>query len=133
MCLGYIYGEICVSDICPRVAYVLPKCRFISVSVNFEQTHMSYFRQGHTKILYDFEACMHFVYNPFACYTVQSVMKVSGWKVERYMQSAVMDMYANNRTRIRCPCARCNEGVLLDPFDHGTLKAHLLMNGFMDV
>ena len=48
------------------------------------------------------------------------------------MQSAVMDMYANNRTRIRCPCARCKEGVLLDPFDRGTLKAHLLMNGFMD-
>ena len=23
---------------CPRVAYVLPKCRFISVSANFEQT-----------------------------------------------------------------------------------------------
>jgi hypothetical protein len=59
-------------------------------------------------------------------------MKVSGWKVERYMQSAVMEMYANNRTRIRCPCARCKEGVLLDPFDRGTLKAHLLMNGFMD-
>ena len=76
---------------------------------------------------------MHYLfYNPFACYTVQSVMKVSGWKVERYMQSAVMDMYANNRTRIRCPCARCKEGVLLDPFDRGTLKAHLLMNGFMD-
>ena len=48
------------------------------------------------------------------------------------MQSAVMDMYANNQTRIRCPCARWKEGVLLDPFDHGTLKAHLLMNGFMD-
>ena len=76
---------------------------------------------------------MHYLFhNPFACYTVQSVMKVSGWKVERYMQSAVMDMYANNRTRIRCPCARCKEGVLLDPFDRGTLKAHLLMNGFMD-
>ena len=59
-------------------------------------------------------------------------MKMSGWKVEWYMQSVVMDMYANNRTRIRCPCARCKEGVLLDPFDRGTLKAHLLMNGFMD-
>ena len=48
------------------------------------------------------------------------------------MQSVMMDMYANNRTRIRCSCARCKEGVLLDPFDRGTLKAHLLMNGFMD-
>ena len=48
------------------------------------------------------------------------------------MQSAVMDMHANNRTRIRCPCTRCKEGVLLDPFDRGRLKAHLLMNGFMD-
>ena len=46
------------------------------------------------------------------------------------MQCAVMDMHANNRTRIRCPCARCKEGVLLDPFDHGTLKAHLLMSGY---
>ena len=43
-----------------------------------------------------------------------------------------MGMYANNRTRIRCPCARCKEGVLLDPFDRGYLKVHLLMNGFMD-
>ncbi|XP_044434870.1 uncharacterized protein [Triticum aestivum] len=60
------------------------------------------------------------------------VMKVSGSKVERYLQSVVMDMYANNRTKIRCPCTRCKEGVLLDPFDRGTLKAHLLMNGFMD-
>jgi hypothetical protein len=59
-------------------------------------------------------------------------MKVSGWKVERYLQSAVMDMYANNRTRIRCPCKRCKEGVLLDPFALGSLKAHPLMNGFMD-
>src|SRR3989337_3153024 len=76
---------------------------------------------------------MHYLfYNPFPCYTVQSVMKVSGWKVERYMQSAMMDKYANNWTRIRCPCTRCKEGVLLDPFDHGSLKAHLLMNGFMD-
>ena len=48
------------------------------------------------------------------------------------MQSAVMAMYANNRTRIRCSCARCKEGLLLDPFYHGTLKAHLVMNGFMD-
>ena len=54
---------------------------------------MSIFRQGHAKNLYDFEACMHYLFcNPFACYTVQSVMKVSGWKVERYMQSAVVDM-----------------------------------------
>jgi hypothetical protein len=59
-------------------------------------------------------------------------MKVSGRKVERYMQSAMMDMYANNRTRIRCPCTRCKEGVLLDPVDGGSLKAHLLMYGFMD-
>jgi hypothetical protein len=42
-----------------------------------------------------------------------------------------MDMYANNRTGIRCPCTRC-KGVILDPFDRGSLKAHLLMNGFMD-
>ena len=33
---------------------------------------------------------------------------------------------------IRCPCAIFKEAVLLDPFDRDTLKAHLLMNGFMD-
>ena len=33
-----IYMERFVRVTCPRVAYVLPKCRFISVSVNFEQT-----------------------------------------------------------------------------------------------
>ena len=59
-------------------------------------------------------------------------MKVSGRKVERYLQSAVMDMYANNRTGIRCPCTRYKGGVILDPFDRGSLKAHVLMNGFMD-
>src|SRR4051812_2281760 len=76
---------------------------------------------------------MHFLfYNSFACYTVQSLIKVSGWKVEQYMQSVVMDMYENNRTRIICPSARCKEAVLLDPFDRGTLKAHMLMNGFID-
>src|SRR3990170_4584213 len=106
---------------CPRVAYVLPKCRFIFISVNSEQTRYVLFLG---KVMPNFymtlmHACMHFVYNHFACYTVQSVMKVSGWKVERYMQSVVMDMYANNRTMIRCPCPRCKEGVLLDPFAHG--------------
>ena len=59
-------------------------------------------------------------------------MKVSGSKVERYLQSTVMDMYANNQTGIRCLCTRCKEGVILDPFEKGTLKAHLFMNGFMD-
>ena len=34
----YVYMERFVLVTCPRVAYVLPKCRFISVSVNFEQT-----------------------------------------------------------------------------------------------
>ena len=29
-------------------------------------------------------------------------------------------------------CTLCIEGVLLDPFDCGSLKAHLLTNGFMD-
>ena len=33
---------------------------------------------------------------------------------------------------VRVQDARGKEGVLLDLFDRGTLKAHLLMNGFMD-
>ena len=34
--------------------------------------------------------------------------------------------------RSDCPCTKCKEGVILDPFDGGSLKAHLLINGFMD-
>ena len=30
------------------------------------------------------------------------------------------------------PVCKMQGRVLLDPFDRGTLKAHLLMNGFMD-
>jgi hypothetical protein len=37
------------------------------------------FRQGHAKFLYDFDACMHFVYNPFACYTVHAVGHEGEW------------------------------------------------------
>ena len=59
-------------------------------------------------------------------------MKVNGRKVERYLQSVIMDMYANKRTQIRCLCTRCKEGVILDRFDHDSLKAHLLIGGFMD-
>ena len=57
MCLGYIYGEICASDM-PSSAYVLPKCRFISVSVNFEQTqYVLFLGKVMPKLyIYDFEA-----------------------------------------------------------------------------
>ena len=35
----YIWRDLCECDMpSDRVAYVLPKCRFISVSVNFEET-----------------------------------------------------------------------------------------------
>ena len=49
----------------------MPKCRFISVSVNSGQTQDLYarpiLREGHAKFLYDFDACMHF-YNQFVYY-----------------------------------------------------------------
>src|SRR5215216_539443 len=110
VCLGY--GEICVSDMPPSCLCFAEMSIYFRFGEFRANSICPIFRQGHGKNLYDFGACMHFVYNPFACYTVQSVMKVSGWNMERYMQSAVMDMSANNRTRIRCPCTRCKEGVL---------------------
>ena len=60
MCLGYIYGEICASVTCPLVAYVLPKCRFISVSVNFEQIqYVLFLGKVMPKLyIYDFGACI---------------------------------------------------------------------------
>ena len=93
MCVRY--GEICASDNMPPSCLCFAKMSIYFCFGKFQANSICpIIRQGHAKFLYDFDACMHFVYNPFACYTVQSVMKVSGWKVERYMQSVVMDMYA---------------------------------------
>ena len=94
---------------------------------------MPIFREGHAEFLYDFDVCicMH-GNNSFAYYTTQAIMKVSGRVVERWLRSAVQDMYLNNRTRVICPCRRCKGRVWLDPYDDGRVKAHLLMTGFMD-
>ena len=59
-------------------------------------------------------------------------MKVSGRAVKRWLQSMVQDMYLNNRSRIICLCRKCKLIVILDPFDRGSLKVHLLMHGFRD-
>jgi hypothetical protein len=60
MCVWDIYMERFVRVTCPRVAYVLPKCRFISVSVNFEQTQYVLFlgKVMPKFYIYDFEACI---------------------------------------------------------------------------
>src|SRR3954471_9690407 len=59
-------------------------------------------------------------------------MKVCGRMVDRYLRSAVDDMVEKNEKEILCPCRKCKEGVWLDPFKGGRLKAHLLRYGFMD-
>src|SRR3954466_13087981 len=59
-------------------------------------------------------------------------MKVCGKMVDRYLRSAVDDMVEKNEKEILCPCRKCKEGVWLDPFKGGHLKAHLLRYGFMD-
>src|ERR1041385_6882569 len=59
-------------------------------------------------------------------------MKVCGRMVNRYLRSAVDDMNEKNDKEILCPCKKCKEGVRLDPFKGGRLKAHLLRYGFMD-
>src|SRR5664279_3897003 len=64
-------------------------------------------------------------------HTLQAIM-VDGRIVEKLWACAVADMLQNKRKEIRCPCRKCKEKCLLDPFDGGHLKAHLLMYGFMD-
>ena len=58
----YIYMERFMLVTCPRVAYVLPKCRFISILVNFEQTqYVLFLGKVMPKLyiyIYDFEACI---------------------------------------------------------------------------
>ena len=69
-----------------RVAYVLPKCRFISVSANFGQTLYVLFLG---KVMPNFcmtlmHACMDaFIILLLINYTTQAIMKVSGTMVER--------------------------------------------------
>jgi hypothetical protein len=56
---------------------------------------------------------------------------MEGRIVSRYLASAVPDMIRNNRKEIRYPYKRCKQVTLMDPFS-GSLKAHLLLHGFMD-
>ena len=115
-----------------RVAYILPKCRFVSVLVNFGQTQYVLFLG---KVMPNFcmnlmHACMH-GHNSFA-YTMQAIMKVSGRMVERYWQSAVDDMYEKRLKDVLCSCRKCKGGVRLVLFKGGKFKARLLMHGSMD-
>src|SRR5664279_4268478 len=64
-------------------------------------------------------------------YTLQAIM-VDGRIVYKYLEAAVADMFENKRKEINCPCRKCKQECLIDPFVDGHLKAHLLMYGFMD-
>src|SRR4051812_6562660 len=91
------------------------------------------FRKGHAEFLYDFDMHMHAcVVIIFCIYNSQATMKVCGRMVNRYFRSAVDDMNEKNEKEILCPCKKCKEGIWLDPFKGGRLKAHLLRYGFMD-
>jgi hypothetical protein len=92
--------------------------------VNFWHSICPIFRKGHAEILYDLDGS-----NSLA-YTVQE-MTMNGRIVARFLASAVDDMIQNNRKEIRCPCRKCKQVCLIDPFS-GHLKAHLLMHDFMD-
>src|SRR5664279_3200703 len=64
-------------------------------------------------------------------YTLQAIM-VDGRIVNKYLASVVADMLQNKRKEINCPCRKCKQEILIDPFVDGHLRAHLLMYGFMD-
>lgn len=84
----------------------MPKCRFISVSMNSGQTldlYMSYFKEGHAEFLYDFDECTHF-YNQFVYYYRAELTMVTGTMVDRWLRSAVQDMKENSLTEVLCPC-----------------------------
>ena len=62
---------------------------------------------------------------------VGSMVIISEHVMNRYLKYATEDMLQNNRKEIRCPCRKCKNLGLLNPFT-GELLEHLLMRGFMD-
>ena len=51
--------------------------------------------------------------------------------VNKYLRYATEGMLRNNHKEIRCPCRKCKNLGLVNPFT-GDLLEHLLMRGFMD-
>lgn len=82
------------------------KYRFIFVSMNFGQTQYFLFLG---KVMPNFCMTLMHGYNSFA-YTTHA-MKVGGRMVDRYLGSAVADMYQNRRSDIKCQCRRCKEVI----------------------
>ena len=58
------------------------------------------------------------------------MIRMSSRVVDRYLAAATKDMIKNEETEIKCPCRKCKQKYLLNPFN-GILKGHLLANGFM--
>ena len=58
------------------------------------------------------------------------MIPMSSMVVARYLAAVMEDMIQNKEQEIRCPCRKCKQKYLLNPFD-GTLKGHLLAYGFM--
>ena len=58
------------------------------------------------------------------------MIRMSSRVVDRYLASATKDMIKNEETEIKCPCRKCKQKYLMNPFN-GILKGHLLANGFM--
>ena len=65
-------GEICASDMPPSCLCFAKMSIYFRFGEFRANSICPIVGQGYAKFLYDFDACMHFVYNPFACYTVQS-------------------------------------------------------------
>ena len=49
---------------------------------------------------------------------------------EGFLAFAVTHMYQKRAAKIRCPCSKCKNDVMYEPFN-GTVLAHLLANKFM--
>ena len=71
--------EICASDMPPSCLCFAEMSIYFRFGEFRANSICPIFRQGHAKFLYDFDACMHFVYNPFACYTVHAVGHEGEW------------------------------------------------------
>ena len=48
-----------------------------------------------------------------------------------FFQRVVQNMILKNEREIECPCRKCKNMVLFDPYK-GTLRTHLMKHGFME-
>ena len=117
--------------VCDRM---LMSCQcFAEMLINFRFGKILALRKSH----FWQRSCQNFLFKikgsnlSIFVYIVQAIMiRMSSRVVDRYLAAATEDMIKNEEIEIKCPCRKCKQKYLLNPFN-GILKGHLLANGFM--